>query len=495
MDFPMFHLDWLNDRFLIAVIAILHVFINHGLAVGFIPYITWLEQKGVSMASANQITNLEWDDLVYKKMKVAFIITTTLGAMTGVGIWFSVALVSPASIGSLIRVFYWAWFIEWLVFVTEVVLILIYFLTWKNSNTSLKAKLRHINFGWYLSIFSWITMAIIVAILGFMMDPGNWNNEQTLLNGFTNPIYLPQLLFRTPTAMLVAGVFGMLLTTIFAKRGTEIRAKAIKFAGQWILAWIPLVIIGAIYYWNVMPSAMKENMATAIGSQDFAEYYNLLKYFIIGAASLSIVLAGFALLKPKKINFAYVIVPCLFVFGFLGIFERVREFIRKPYVIGNYMYSNLLREEDYPLYKRDGILKYATYTSVTEITEENKVQAGRDIFMNLCSRCHTVNPQGVNSIVYVFERMYGFGQPLDEGSMKAYIPNMHNGRTYMPPYAGNERELDALVAYIKQIQQTGESLEGVQTAGVEVNPLNSAVEVSKRNEEMKKENDAKLAKN
>jgi len=492
MDFPMFHLDWLNDRFLIAMIAILHVFINHGLAVGFIPYITWLEQKGVANAGKDQITDLAWDNLIYKKMKVAFIITTTIGAMTGVGIWFSVALVSPASIGSLIRVFYWAWFIEWLVFVTEVVLILIYFLTWKNSNKSLKAKLRHIKFGWFLSIFSWITMAIIVAILGFMMDPGNWNNEQTLLNGFTNPIYLPQLLFRTPTAMLVAGVFGMLLTTLFAPKGSEMRAKAIKYASKWILVWTPLVIIGAIYYWNVMPNAMKDNMSTAVGSMEFSQYYNLLKYFIIGAASLSIILALFAFKLPKKINFAYVIVPCLFVFGFLGIFERVREFIRKPYVIGNYMYSNLLREEDYPLYKKDGILPYMTYTSVTEITEENKVLAGRDIFMNTCSRCHTANPNGVNSITYVFERMYGFGKPLDENSMAAYIPNMHNGRTFMPPFPGNKKELNALVAYIKQLQQTGESLEGVQTNGVKINPLNSAIAVSKKLEEKTKESEIQL---
>ena len=96
MDFPMFHMDWLNDRFLIAVIAILHVLINHGLAVGFVPYITWLEQKGVSMSGPNEITNLEWDKIVYRKMKVAFIITTTIGAMTGVGIWFSAALVKPS---------------------------------------------------------------------------------------------------------------------------------------------------------------------------------------------------------------------------------------------------------------------------------------------------------------------------------------------------------------------------------------------------------------
>jgi hypothetical protein len=488
MDFPMFHLDWLNDRFLIAAIAILHVFINHGLAVGFIPYITWLEQKGVKNAPSNQITDLKWDNLIYQKMKVAFIITTTIGAMTGVGIWFSVALVSPASIGSLIRVFYWAWFTEWTVFVTEVVLILIYFLTWKNSNTSLKAKVRHIKFGWFLSIFSWITMAIIVSILGFMMDPGNWNTDKTLLNGFTNPIYLPQLLFRTPTAMLVAGVFGMLLTTIFAKRETEIRKKAIKYAGQWILAWTPFVIAGAIFYWNVMPQAMKDNMSTAVGTMEFAQYYDLLKYFIIGTASLAVVLGVSALLQPRKIKFAYVIVPCLFVFGFLGIFERVREFVRKPYIIGGYMYSNLLREEDYPLYKKDGILKHATYTAVTEITEDNKLVAGRDVFMNTCSRCHTT--QGVNSITYVFERMYGFGKPLDENSMAAYIPNMHNGRTYMPPFPGNKKELNALVAYIKHLQQTGEGLEGVQTTGVDINPLNSAKSVSENIEN--KENSQQL---
>ncbi|WP_460474365.1 c-type cytochrome [Emticicia fontis] len=488
----MFHLDWLNDRFLIAAIAILHVFINHGLAVGFIPYITWLEQKGVKNAPSDQITDLAWDNFVYNKMKVAFIITTTIGAMTGVGIWFSVALVSPSSIGSLIRVFYWAWFTEWLVFVTEVILILIYFLTWKNANTSLKAKLRHIKFGWFLSIFSWITMAIIVSILGFMMDPGNWNTSKSLINGFTNPIYVPQLLFRTPTAMLVAGVFGMLLTTVFSKRGTEMRTKALKYAGQWILGWLPFVLLGATFYWNVLPSAMKDNMSVAIGTQEFAQYYNLLKYFIIGTAALSIVLAIAALLKPKQIRFAYVLIPCLFVFGFLGIFERVREFVRKPYVIGKYMYSNLLREEDYPLYKKDGILKYATYTTVNEITEENKIEAGRNVFMNTCSRCHTT--QGVNSIVFVFERMYGFGKPLDENSMAAYIPNMHKGRTYMPPFPGNKKELNALVAYIKTVQQTGESLEGAQITGIVVNPINSATAVSSMLESKNQETDKQLTK-
>lgn len=480
MDFPMFHLDWLNNRMLIAIIAILHVIINHGLAVGFMPFVTWLEQRGVSRSGKDQITDLEWDAMVYKIMKVAFIITTTLGAMTGVGIWFSVALVSPASIGSLIRVFYWAWFIEWLVFVTEVILIMIYFLTWKNSNSTLKAKLRHINFGWYLSIFSWITMAIIVSILGFMMDPGNWQTHKSLLNGFTNPIYLPQLLFRTPTAMLVAGIFGMFLITIFTQSGSELRLNAVKYASKWLLLWAPISMMGAFIYYKAMPDAMTANMSTAVGTITFSQYYDLLKYFVGAGVGFTLIVGILGIYKTKVLKPYIVIVPVITAIAYLGFFERVREFIRKPYVIGQYMYSNLLLEDDYVVYKQDGVLKHATYTTVNEITEDNKVEAGKNVFVIACSRCHT--SQGVNSVVYVFDRMYGGnGKPLDIASMAAYMPNMHSGRTFMPEFPGNEKEAEALATYIKYLQQTGDVLEGVQEEGISINPNNTAAALINKN--------------
>ena len=436
-------------------------------------------------SGSQQITNPEWDAMVYRMMKVGFIITTSLGAMTGVGIWLSVSVVSPTSIASLIRVFYWAWFTEWLVFVTEVILILIYFLTWKNSNKSLKAKLRHIQFGWFLSIFSWITMAIIVSILGFMMDPGNWKTDNSLINGFTNPIYIPQLVFRTPTAMLVAGVFGYLLCILFTKKNSVIRLCAVKQSSIWILIWAPLSLAGAIFYYRAIPQAMTDNMSTAVGTIQFAQYYNLLKYIIIGAISTVLIISILGLWKPGKVHLAMVIIPCFMAFGFLGIFERVREFIRKPYVIGGYMYSNLLLEQDYPLYKRDGILKYATYTTTPEVTESNKIEAGRNVFILTCSRCHTT--QGINSIVFVFERMYGIGKPFDESSVAAFTKNMHNGRNFMPEFPGNKKELDALAAYIKNLQQTGDVIEGAQNEGVTVNPNQSVSAVIKLMERKEKE--------
>lgn len=467
----MFHLDWLNDRMLIAVIAILHVLINHGLAVGFIPFIAWMEYKGLQRSGPHEVTDARWDALAHRLLFVAFLITTTVGALTGVGIWFSASLVSPSSIGSLIRVFYFAWFTEWLVFVTEVVLILLYFLTWKRSNRSVQAKARHIRLGVALSIFSWITMALIVSILGFMMDPGNWETDKTFLTGFSNPIYLPQLAFRTPVAMLVAGTFIAFLIMLFTRRGDGLREPALKLVSKWNLLWAPLSLAGAVLYYRVLPEAMAANMSTAVGTMEFAAYYDLLRWFFLLAPLAAVLVAATGLWRPRAVRPWMMLVPMLGAFAFLGIFERVREFVRKPYVIGGYMYSNLLREEDYPLYARDGVLAHATYTAHASITESNKVDAGRDVFMLTCSRCHTTH--GVNSIVDVFERMYGEGKPLDPASMAAYIPNMHNGRPYMPPFPGNAAELDALTAYIAHVQRTGEALEGAQSTGIAVNPTRS----------------------
>ena len=90
------------------------------------------------------------------------------------------------------------------------------------------------------------------------------------------------------------------------------------------------------------------------------------------------------------------------------------------------------------------------------------------MFMLSCSRCHTTH--GINSVVDVFERMYGVGKPLDEASMEGYIPNMHLGRTYMPPFPGNEDELKALTAYIRHLQLSGETIGGAQVDGITVNP-------------------------
>ncbi|MCX6579906.1 MAG: c-type cytochrome [Candidatus Aminicenantes bacterium] len=468
MDFPIFHLDLIGNRMLIAVIATLHVIINHGLAVGFIPLVTLLEYLGFKKNKYNPEQANQWDELARKMMFVAFVITTTIGALTGVGIWFSASLVNPDAIGSLIRVFYGAWFAEWFVFVVELLLVMTYFLRWKKSNESLQTKKNHILLGAFLSVFSWLTMAIISGILGFMMDPGSWLSNRTFLSGFTNPIFIPQLYFRTPLAMMMAGAFAMFLVLIFAKKTGEVREKAVSFISLWLLVWAPVTVAGAFLYRAVIPEAMFGNLPTALTTMAFIKWYDSLAPVIIGAVALTVLIAAWGFLKPKRLPRVALVFPLVALFIFLGAFERVREFIRKPFVIGEYMYANGLRVQDYPLYKKDGILAHATYVSTPSVTEENKIEAGKNVFMIACSRCHTIN--GINSAVKKFKNMNPPGEPLNLESMKQYIPKMHNVRYYMPPFPGNEAELDALAAFIIEMDRRPQPLYGVQSEGTVVSP-------------------------
>ncbi len=452
MDFPLFHLDFLGNRFLIAFIAVIHVFINHPMAVGAIPLIALMEWWG------KRTGDVRWDQLAYKLLLVCFIITTSVGAMTGVGIWFSTSLVNPAAIGSLIRVFYWAWFSEWIVFVSEVILILIYFLTWKKMQ---ERKNLHIGIGVFLAIFSWLTMAIIVGILGYMMDVGNWNKENGMLTAFFNPIYLPQLAFRTPVAMMTAGLFALFLLYFFTQKGSEFRRRALRFVGQWSILWLPFSLAGGLWYWSRIPATMEKNLPVAIGTQAFETQYGLILNLLVISSLLILAVLLWLSIAPVRVPRVAFILPFVIALLSLGMFERVREFIRKPYVISEYMYANGIRVEEYPLLTQTGVLPHAAYSDIDQITDENRVQAGEEVFLIACSRCHTTN--GLNGVLNKFENLYGADR-WERDTVKAYIRGMHNVRTFMPPFPGNEDELDALTEYIFSLRQFPRSLKGAQSA-------------------------------
>lgn len=457
MDFPIFHIDFIGNRMLIAVDAILHVIINHAFAVGALPLIALLEWQG--MRSKDK----RWDTLAFRLLKVIFILTTTVGALTGVGIWFSASLVNPAAIGSLIRVFFWGWFTEWLVFVTEVSLIMAYFLSWQTAGRSAESKLKHLRLGAFLAGFSWITMAIIVAILGFMMDPGNWLSDGTLLSGLFNPMYLPQLAFRTCLAMVMGGMTMICLTYLYTRQDLHFRTAVLSALANWSALWMLALIAAAYWYYQVIPEHMLANVPVAVTTQEYVLWNSRLKWLLIVGLMFVGWVVRATIKRPGQVHGAKYLASVLVLFALLGQFERVREFIRKPYIIGNYMYANGIRVADYPLLQRDGILQHATYASIREITDDNQLSAGREVFEQTCTRCHTVN--GVNSIRGQLKNMYG-DKPWRPAVIAAYLENMNGARYFMPPFPGNKAELNALAAYLASLQKRAAAFNGVQVMGI-----------------------------
>jgi len=442
MDFPMFFLDYFGNRLLIAAVASLHIFINHALAVGAYPLVFLIEWWGWRKGSP------EWDRLAYKITFVLFIVTTSVGALTGVGIWLTTALIAPFGIGSLLRIFFWAWFSEWLVFITEVVLILIYFLTWKRWREGNMKKL-HLGLGALLSLFSWLTMGIIVAVLGFMMEPGNWLTDHSLFSALANPMYLPQLAFRTTYALGIAGLCIWFMLFFFTSRGSDLRHKAVRLVSIWLLALVIPFIAASMWYWNVVPASMQSNVDVALLTQKFMYWHKNLAIIMAAAIATIVLTAIIGVIRPRLVPGLVLLIPFVLGIWLLGHFERVREFIRKPYVIADYMYSNGVRVSELPVFQRDGILTYATYVTHRTVTADNKIEAGRDVFLTTCSRCHTTT--GINGITKKFANLYG-ADPWDEAAMLAFIKSMHITRTFMPPFPGNDKEAEALVAYCKNLQ-------------------------------------------
>ncbi len=449
----MFFLDFAGNRILMAVIASLHVIINHPFAVGAYPLVTLMEWWG------HKTGQPDWDRLAYKITFVLFIITTTVGALTGVGIWLSAALIAPFGIGSLLRIFFWAWFTEWLIFVAEVVLIMVYFLTWKRWAEGFMKKV-HIGVGVTLSVFSWLTMVIIVAILGFMMGSGTWPDQRTLFSALANPLYLPQLAFRTTFALITAGLLAWFTLFFFTDTGSEFRRRAVRFVSGWILVWSVPFAAASLWYWNVVPVIMQANVNVALLTMRFALWYETLAQLMAAAVIFIALTALIGILRPKVIPGLFLIIPFVLGIWLLGHFERVREFIRKPYVVADYMYSNGVRVSELPVLQRDGILPYSTYVHHRTVTSDNLVEAGRDVFIITCSRCHTT--AGINGVVKKFTDLYG-QEPLDSNTLRLFMKTMHNSRTFMPPFPGNDKELEALAAYIKKLQDDYEPIFNAQT--------------------------------
>ena len=265
--------------------------------------------------------------------------------------------------------------------------------------------------------------------------------------------------------MVMGAACGLFLIPFFTKKEDSFRREATRTTSRWMLYWLPSLVGGALIYWMVVPTAMIGNLPVANGTQAFAGWYEHLRLLIIVAAGTAAMVALVGAFARLRIPALVSLVPFLLLVALLGHFERVREFIRKPYAIGGYLYANGIRADDYPLLQEEGLLAHSTYATVKRIDDSNRVQAGKEVFNMACSRCHTIN--GINSIQGNLETMYG-SDPWDASQIAGYVQIMHTTRGYMPPFPGNDEERLALAAYLVYLQQFGDTLAGAQHTGIAV---------------------------
>ncbi len=431
MNYPVWYLPSVGGGLLIAIIAIAHVVISH-LAVGGGLFLVLTERKAVKTGNNALL------DYVRKHTNFFLLLTMVFGGVSGVGIWFIIALVNPAATSALIHTFVFGWAIEWVFFIGEIVALLIYY----NRFDKMSAK-NHMMLGWLYFIFAWLSLFIINGILGFMLTPGKWVETGNFWHGFFNPSYLPSLIFRTSIAVIFAGVFG-LVTGAFLK-DREMRVSIFRYCAKWM--YIPVIVLAltGLYYTKVISNDAFLNLFHFNReSSPFITTIIVASFLLFGIGLITL----FRLPKGIQVTGAFLLVAISF--AWMAGFEYMREIARKPYVLYDNMYSTSVKPEQVAEINKAGFLATAKWSKIKEVTAENRLDAGADIFRLQCMACHTID--NYNGVKKLSDR-------LTERGVEALLTGMGKVNTYMPPFTGTEVEKKALAAYIYQVVQGKETVE------------------------------------
>jgi cytochrome bd-type quinol oxidase subunit 1 len=424
MNYPIFDVPFIGGGILIAIIAIIHVFISH-FAVGAGLF------NLVSERRARKTGDTVLLDFVRTHSSVLVLVSMVLGALTGVGIWFAIGLVQPSGTETLIHVFIWAWGVEWILFVVEVVAALVYYYGWDRMDPA-----THLRIAWVYAVATWASLFVINGILTFMLTPGDWLATGSFRAAFFNPTFWPSLVLRSMVALALVGLYTLLMATLY--RDESARASLVRYTGRWV--FYPLLVMGpaALWYISRVPASAARWFEGA--SAPLTMFFMLSTLFT--ALILALVLMV-AMRQPKHFTWPTALIVLFFGLLATASTEMVREAIRRPFIIWNYMYSNSIRVDQVESLKASGILPAARWAEIRSVTPENRIEAGRTIFDLQCRICHTV--QGFNGI-----------KPLINGwrekTLYEFIGVMHETKRFMPPFLGTDEERQALAAWLYSLQ-------------------------------------------
>ena len=421
MNYPMWYLPDIGGGMLIALIAILHVFVSH-FAVGGGLYLIYAEKKGLRENSAEIL------EFTRRHARFFLLVTMVFGSISGVGIWFIIALVNPAATSYLIHTFVFGWAAEWVFFMVEITAAFIYFYMFGRMNAS-----THLKIGWVYFISAWMSLLLINGIIGFMLTPGEWLDKPHFWIGFFNPSFLPSLFFRTFIALFLAGVYGC-FTSSFVK-DSKTRDTMTRFSGKWSLVALLGSIPSGFWYLTVLPDQAK---GLVLGKSP-----TIVTMMQWGVASLLLLLAVILFttifrpsLNKKWVAFATLLCGLIY----FGSFEWTREAARRPYAINEVIYSNMIMKDQFEEISSRGFLPSATWVQAKDISPENQLEGGEELFIHQCYACHTIG--GMNNDILPRTAQMSYG------ALRSYIAKIHQVRYFMPPFAGTAEEVDALAAFI-----------------------------------------------
>lgn len=444
MIFPILHIPGLGDGMTIALDAVLHVLISHGLAIGLVTVLVLFQTLTYLGKGAF------WARISRTLLGPAVVVTTSVGAVTGVGIWFITGALAPEGIGSLIHLFFWPWFIEWGAFTSEVVLLLIYYYLWDRLAEKRPGTL--VALGWGYVGMAVISAILISGILGFMLTPDGWPSAGGFARAYFNPTFIPQCFLRVAGGLALGALFVVTWTAWRFKGSREERGRALRLGGLVFLGAALVATASGFVYFSRVPMTYLTHWKFAVATSALSQRPDFLP-LANGLAGLLVLATALAALLRRPILCRALCIPTIILcVGLVMEFERVREFVRGPYLLPGYMYANQI-----PLVENKGLAaQNAAILPTMRWVNDNGSQSaamrdGATLFAANCGVCHTDG--GINDI-----RQRIAGRTQD--GVNAITAITEGLAPFMTPFTGTEQERLLLANYLFTLANQDSRLRG-----------------------------------
>jgi len=441
MHYPWWQVPFITAPMLIAAVSVLHVIVSHyAVGGGFF----------LAVETRYAYRHSRRDYLAYLKDHAWFFILVTVvyGAITGVGIWWTIGLASPLATEMLIHTFVFGWGMEYVFFVLEIASAFIFFYYWDK----LRPK-THQTIGWIYAISAWISLVLISGITAFMLNPGGWPQRRDFWVGFFNPQFVPQTLARTGGAFLLTSLY-VYLHASFRVKDADLRRLIEARSARPALVGSVLVVVGGVGWYAFLPASARAALAAAT-------VLNVLMLVIFAVTAVVFVMMYWGPYRnPGWLSpgFAILFFACGLVAISTG--EFIREAVRKPYIIYNVVMSNQILPEEIPTLRRVGYLESGTWTKawvaaeypqvmngeeideakLLTLPEEDQVRLGEVLFQYHCNDCHA-GRYGYSSIGYLTR---GWTPEM----IRALVEAPERAKFFMPPFAGTKEEAELLSKYV-----------------------------------------------
>lgn len=407
----------------IGGLGIFHVFLAE-FAIGgglLMVYFQWLAQ-----ARGHDLARRFTDGFFKFVVLVSFVV----GAVTGVGMWFTSIQVSARTIGLMVYSFHWMWAIEWTFFCLEIASGYLFY----RYGPRLPDGSRMFLLVAY-AVAAWFSLFWINGILSWQLTPGSLDTAQHLWRAFFNASFWPSLVFRTVTSMAIAALSACVVVNWLPKLSRDERAELIHRTA-WFLAPMVLMPLVAIWYFLAIPADSRSWILG--GSAAMTLFFAM----ATGASLLIGAYAVFGLLRQQLVvNGATASLLCALALAATAGGEFVREGVRKPYTVRNLLYSNSIEEDEVAQLRERGCTTDDPYPLRDADRLPNQQLAhGAQVFRTLCSICHTVD--GANGLIPLTETW-------GEEQLRLNIAKLQHTKPFMPPFAGNAADVEALVQWLR----------------------------------------------